>query len=72
METRSGPRKVKILALGHRAAVERESLESRGTKFWGSRAPSLLLTSDKAGGLRMVLVCKTKIRIVYKYVVYSM
>ena len=56
VETRSGPRKVKIPALGHRAAVERESLESRGTKVWGSRAPSPLLTSYKAGGLKMVSV----------------
>ena len=73
LETRVGPRKVTIPALGHgRLAVERESLSPVGQKSWGSRAPSPLLTSHKAGGLRMVSVCKTEIGIVYKYVLYSM
>ena len=48
-----------ILALGHSTAEERENLESQGTKSWGSRALSPLLTS-KAGGLKMILVKKSK------------
>ena len=54
LETRVGPRKVTIPALGHgRLAVERESLSPVGQKSWGSRASSLLPTSEKARGLTM-------------------
>ena len=63
VEARSGLRMEIIPAQGHSTAEERENLESQGTKSWGSRALSPLLTS-KAGGLKMILV-KNQNRKVY-------
>ena len=54
LETRVSPRKVTIPALGHGRWLWREKVSSPvGQKSWGSRASSLLPTSQKAGGLKM-------------------